>query len=129
MADEGDHSDRPLLPNLRVAAGCVGSVGAAGAVGAAPDAVGVAENPAEAPGRTDRIPPGVKAPQCGLSPLWADEAPAWTRDPDHRRLTLQTCPCGGRLRAVAASSCRRTSAVGGSATACAPDALPLSCRP
>lgn len=112
VAGEGVHSDRPWRPVPRVAVGCADPVGVVGVVDVDPGAAELVASPAEAPGRRVRCPPGATVLQCGLSPLWGGAAPAWSRDPDHRRLTLRTYPCGGLLRAVAASSCRRGS-VGG----------------
>jgi hypothetical protein len=84
-------------------------VGVVGVADVDPGVAAVAVIPVEAPGRRVRSPPGATALQCGLSPLLGGASPAWNLDPDHRRLNLRTYPCGGRLRAVAASSCRRTS--------------------
>ena len=69
VASEGVHSGRPWRPAPHVVAGCADPVGVVGVAGVDPGAAAVAANPAEAPGRRVRCPPGATALQCGLSPL------------------------------------------------------------
>lgn len=128
VVSAGDCTDRPWRPTPHVAADCVDFVDAVGVAGVDQGVVVVSGNLAEALGHRVRIPPGVTALQYGLSPLWVGAVPASNQDQDHRRLNLRICPCGGRRRVVAASSCRRTK-MGVWATFCAPGESPLSCRP